>query len=142
MTLGAEYRRQRYSAEVQGLTNMITTPDTLSRGMRAAFTQLEAPLVKGDSSVERIGRVDLSMSARFESFGNYGSDFAPQIGLSWVPTSSLKFTGIWARWYHPPDLPDLSEATNLSALVALPDSHGGFSEVLAVNGNNAALRPE
>src|SRR5262249_35858345 len=135
-TVGTEYRRQRFSARESGEVASISPPGVLERSMSALFAEVEAPLIRGDSASERVGRLAVSAGARLEHFDAWHGVFAPQIGMSFVPTSSLTLTGTVARWFRPPNLPDVSEATNLTgiALLADPSAPGGYSSALVEQG--------
>jgi iron complex outermembrane recepter protein len=89
-------------------------------------------------------RLAVSAGARLEHFDAWHGVFAPQIGLSYVPASSLSLFGSWARWFRPPNLPDLSEANNVTGIVLLPDpaAPSGYSSARVEQGGTSGLRPE
>jgi iron complex outermembrane recepter protein len=143
-TIGADYRRQRFSARESGEVASISPPGVLQRSMGALFAEVEAPLIRGETASGRVGRLGVSAGARLEHFDAWHGVFAPQIGLSYAPTSSLTLTATWARWFRPPNLPDISEANNLTGIVPLADpaAPAGYSSALVEQGGNSKLRPE
>ena len=143
-TTGIEFRRQRFDAQVSQESLPSSPTGVLKRGMRSIFTELDAPLIKGDPTPARVGRLSVSAGLRVEQFSGTGSVRAPQFGVSFVPTSSVTVYGNWARWFRPPNLPDMSETANLNEIFTVPDAtaHDGISRILVESGGNSLLRPE
>jgi len=143
-TVGAEYRRQRFSGEVDSAVSLSSDPGILERNMSAMFAEVAIPVLRGDSTPKRVGALDFSAGARGEVFDGAGPVWAPGMGIRYAATSSLTLMGNWARWYRPPSLPDLSEVNNFAVIAPVPDpsAAGGVSSVLVATGGNARLRPE
>jgi iron complex outermembrane receptor protein len=88
--------------------------------------------------------LSLSLGLRDEFYSDAGQGFAPQAHLIFRPTAWATFrTGI-SKLFRPPNLPDLSETANLSAIFQLPDpkSATGLTSALVWTGGNADLKPE
>lgn len=145
LTLGADYREQALKSSIRGPITFATTPSTNdSRRMFAVFAQSKIPIVGRGAAEGGPDRLDLVLSVRDEHYSDAGTIPAPRAGLAYSPNTSVTLHTDWARLYRAPNLPDLSETANTSAIIFLPDSKnpGGSSNVLAWTGGNAGLRPE
>jgi iron complex outermembrane recepter protein len=46
----------------------------------------------------------LTLAGRYEDYSDVGTDFSPQVGLSFEPVQALKLRGTWNRSFHAPSL--------------------------------------
>jgi iron complex outermembrane receptor protein len=143
LNLGGEYRRQAFSLSVYP-SDLTRTPQAdRSRTTGSVFTAAQVPIIGAHKELDRT-ILTLSSGVRYEHYSDAGNGVAPQIGATFSPLRGLTFRASWARLFRPPNLPDLNESTNLSALFTLadPKSRSGFTSALTWSGSNAGLRPE
>jgi iron complex outermembrane recepter protein len=144
LTLGTDVRGQFFSAEVSPSEIAVAPAVDRSRSTLALFSEIEAPL--WGRIVDGVRRPELGLSAglRYEHFRDVGEALTPQLGLSYSPRPGWRLEGTWAKLYRAPDLPDLTEAVNLSAAFLLPDTHSstGMTNALVWIGGNQDLKPE
>lgn len=111
----------------------------LHRTLNAAYVQASVPVLSGDSL-----SLNLGGGLRYEYFSDAGSALMPTFGWALQLHNGLAFTSTWARMFRPPNLSDLDESVNYSAVYPLPDpkSPTGYTTTLVWGGNNAQLSPE
>lgn len=144
LSFGAEYRIQDFTVVVGDPATSTDASGRLSRTIRAGFGELRIPIVGRENSLDFVERLDVSLGARREDFSDAGGATIPKIGLHWSLDKDLSFRGTWTRSFKPPNLTDMVASGSQSALVRLPDSSSAaeFTQVLALFGTNANLRPE
>lgn len=133
--LGVEHRRE-------GLDEIslagVTTRD-LGRTVKSAFAELFLPF---ELSAQGDNRIEISLAGRFDDYSDFGSTFNPQAGITWQPTTGLKFRGAYSRAFRAPSFSDLT-ISNQAVLIPNPDpTTGGFTPVLSWLGGNPSLKPE
>lgn len=150
LAMGTEYREEDFNnSQVTHYVTGDESPITPrgDRTVRSAFGELRIPLF----DVERIagvGRADLSLSARYDDYSDFGSKTNPKVGLAWLPLPSITLRGTYGTSFKAPRINDLyTLSTGLAVPVPTvlggPDSNGdGFTRLLVVGGGNAQLKPE
>jgi len=142
LTLSEEYRKQTLESSENVPTVALMTPTDLDRTTLSTFAQFRVPIFGAANRRDGIESLELSAAIRYEHYSDVGAATAPQFALAYSPMKRVLLRGTWARLSHPPDLPDLSEAGNISTLYPLRTSDGTYTTALIVNGNNSQLRPE
>jgi iron complex outermembrane recepter protein len=147
LTTGFEYRNQVFDTTqflfgtnlVQGVVN---TP--LHRTVVAAFGQIQLPILREDSNVPLVRRLDLSLGSRVEDYSDVGRATIPKIGAVWSPATNLAIRGTWTKAFRPPALPDLVPGSSISTVYQLPDpsSPTGVTTTLLAAGTNPYLNQE
>jgi outer membrane receptor protein involved in Fe transport len=147
LTAGIEYRDQMFdtTTSLQGLTQtqgLVLTP--LHRSVAAAFGQVQLPILREESGVPLVRRLELSIGARLEDYSDVGRATIPKLGLLWSPASSWAVRGTWTRAFRPPALPDLVARDSISTVYRLPDpsSPTGTTTTLLAAGTNPYLNEE
>lgn len=136
VTIGGEYRQQVLNSHPQSATE---TTD-FSRDVRSPFLQAHFPVFDKDSI---IGQIDVDAGVRNDRYSDVGSTVVPQIGARWAPTPSYSIKGSWARPARPPDLLDLNQSDNHSAILSILDASSGTRRnILVAAGGNPTLRME
>jgi iron complex outermembrane recepter protein len=144
LTLGMDYRIQTFASDLSATDSTSASTFDATRHMETLYALAIVPLMRPDDSKGHLHRLELSAGVRDERYSDVGNALAPQLGLMFSPTPDISIRAGWAKLFRPPNLSDLSEATNLSMIFALPDSHSptGISNALVWTGGNSALRPE
>jgi iron complex outermembrane recepter protein len=68
--------------------------DKVSRDVKALFTELAVPIVKG---------LEAQLAVRHDRYSDFGSTTNPKVALRWQPTQSVVLRGSINRGFHAPD---------------------------------------
>jgi iron complex outermembrane receptor protein len=114
-----------------------------TRTVWSGFGELFIPIFGDDNAMGGFRRLDLSLSARYDKYNDFGSTTNPKVGVNWEPLDGLTLRGSYGTSFHAPALPDLygpdTRAGYLSTGTAPPgfqgpDVPGG---IFIAGGNNA-----
>ncbi len=148
-TFGSDFRSESLSTyeHQDGVT-----PDTsldAARTVTAVFGEACVPLNTGsphqctDEGNGDAPQLHLRISGRYEHYSDFGAGSVPALNLFWMPYSSFSWRATWSRSFRVPTLADLSETSNVSTLLFLPNpTTSNLTPTLVWSGNNADLRRE
>jgi iron complex outermembrane recepter protein len=85
-----------------------------SREVNAIGAELLLPVLKG---------LEATVSARYEKYSDYGSDFSPKIGLAFQPIPTLKLRASFGKGFSAPTLPQLTQKPAFSADSIVDEAH-------------------
>lgn len=151
LAVGGEFRTERYKSALDiAYTAQAPFSSQVSgdRRVNAFFSELYVPLVTEANSRPGIRRLELSMSARYDNYSDFGSSTNPKVGVNYEPVEGVKFHGSYGTSFKAPRLSDvylLQGVQYLTLPVSLrgPDPNGdGETKLLIANGGNSALKPE
>ena len=122
-----------------------------NRHVLAAYVETVVPLVGGKFHLPLVQSLELSASARYENYSDFGSTTKPKFGVNWRPTSWLLVRASYNQGFHAPNLAQLftgtlirtvtgSTDTYRSAVTGLPTD--GPSNRRSVASGNPNLQPE
>jgi outer membrane receptor protein involved in Fe transport len=122
-----------------------------SRHVAAAYAETVVPLVGNKFKLPLVQSLELSASARYESYTDFGDTTKPKLGLNWKPLSWIMVRASYNQGFHAPNLAQLftgtlirtvtgSTDTYRSAVTGLPTD--GPSNRRSVASGNPALQPE
>jgi iron complex outermembrane receptor protein len=77
------------------------------RTVWSTFGELFIPVFGESNAVTGIHRFDISLSARYDKYNDFGSTTNPKIGANWSPVEGLTLRGSYGTSFHAPALPDL-----------------------------------
>jgi iron complex outermembrane recepter protein len=132
--VGAGYRAER-------LVSVGAAPVNASRHIEYGFGEVSIPLMGAQMARTGEQELVLTLAGRYEDYSDVGTDFSPQVGLSYEPVQALKLRGTWNRSFHAPSLfqkyyPYFAILSSVEAPI------GGSTVALVPLGGNSALRPE
>jgi iron complex outermembrane receptor protein len=78
-----------------------------TRKVWSAFGELFVPVVGEANARPGVYRLDLSLSARYDSYNDFGDTTNPKIGVNYAPIQGLTLRGSYGTSFHAPALPDL-----------------------------------
>ena len=127
-----------------------------SRTIASAYAETAIPLVARQNRVPLVRSLDLSASARFEHYSDFGNTTKPKLGLTWRPAASVLFRASRNEGFLAPDLTRVYSPTLFSRTSPpgeLDTVRSNFftgagrpadTRVLTINYNvaNRALQPE
>ena len=151
---GVEYREESFaqSNTLQGSIESIATFFELDRNVSAVFGELYLPIIGESNRLPGVERIDISASARFEDYSDFGNTMNPKVGLVWTPVAGLDIRGTYGTSFQAPFLKQLDTATNEFVIFnqaisrdpnATPEAAAdGVLTTAVLSGNRADLGPE
>jgi iron complex outermembrane recepter protein len=133
--IALDYRDQALRSEVRSGGAGADGRFSRSRDAFALLTQLDLAAAE---------RIDLSFSARYETFPGAGDALTSRIEARWRPIDSVTLFANGSDSFRLPPLGQLDEGQNGSVVQGLPDpqSPTGLAIALVEFGKNARLQPE
>jgi iron complex outermembrane recepter protein len=130
MYVGIENRTEKYEDIYDSLSEggvVLGSSGNSAGGKRevnAIAGELLLPLMKG---------LDATVSARYENYSDYGSDFSPKVALRFQPSPTVTLRASYGKGFSAPTLPQLTQKPAFSA-----DSIVDMQHCLA-DGNSQAV---
>ncbi len=121
-----------------------------NRHVAALYAETVVPLVGNDFKLPLVQSLELSASARYESYTDFGSTTKPKYGVNWKPVSWVMVRASYNEGFHAPNLAQLFTGTLTRSLTAA-DTYRSTVTQLATDGSanrkqiaagNRDLRPE
>ena len=63
------------------------------RDVASAYVEFLLPLVAADQNIPLFNTLELTASARFEDYSDFGDTTKPKVGVNWRPVSWLMLRG-------------------------------------------------
>lgn len=144
LAVGAEYRKEKFSdlrpqyisinpPNEPGLdptTNDVLqfppAPDSAGkRNITSFYTETVIPLAAPRNNIPLVNSLELSASARYEKYSDFGKTTKPKVGLNWKPVTSVMLRGSYSEGFTAPSLPMLYAPSqyNTSALPGITDAY-------------------
>lgn len=80
-------------------------PDVFGdRDVTSAYAEFLVPLVSADNQVPLVNTLELTASARFESYSDFGDTTKPKVGANWRPMPWLMLRGSYNEGFIAPSL--------------------------------------
>ena len=122
-----------------------------NRHVSAAYAELVFPLVGHAFTLPLVQSLELSASARYENYSDFGNTTKPKFGVNWRPAKWAIVRASYNQGFHAPNLAELftgsliRTATNTtdayrSVVTGLPTD--GSSNRRSLSSGNLALKPE
>lgn len=144
LAAGLSTRRETFERQVTSFTSG-TAPTagaaaSTERDVSAAFAEFRVPIFGPDNRRTGLERLELSIAARFEDYGDIGQTTSPKVGVLWAPASALLLKANYGRSFRAPALRELNDAASASPSI-LPR---GSAQILSMilYGGNPDLKPE
>lgn len=120
--IGAEYRRENLrdvrppfsgenpaSSGLDPLNNDFLLhpprPDVFGeREVTSLYAEIVVPLVTAERALPLVNSLELTASARYEDYSDFGETTKPKVGLNWRPTSWLMLRGSYNEGFMAPSL--------------------------------------
>jgi len=147
LAIGGHFRRDSFGGgDVSGPGRVVLSVTDQSRDIYALFGEVYLPFVGADNRMPGVERLEMSISARYEHYSDFGSSTDPKFGVVWSPIDGLNLRGTYGTSFRAPLLAELDESGNVALLfppiLANDRSPTGTSSLLLASGKNAALQPE
>jgi iron complex outermembrane receptor protein len=130
------------------------SPNSDTRGARrvsATYAEVVVPLVGGKFHLPLVHALELSASARYENYSDFGDTTKPKFGAIWRPSPWMAVRTSYNRGFHAPNLAQLFTGTLIRTVTGSNDlyrspvtglSTDGPSDRRNVASGNSRLRPE
>lgn len=122
-----------------------------NRHVAAAYAETVVPLVGNKFKLPLVESLELSASARFESYTDFGDTTKPKFGLNWKPFPWAMVRASYNQGFHAPNLAQLFTGTLIRTVTGSTDSYrsavtglptDGPSNRRSVASGNPDLQPE
>ncbi|MGB5938075.1 MAG: TonB-dependent receptor [Rhodanobacter sp.] len=141
LAVGAEDRHERFDLDTHSIYWAPVTHRP-QRRVRAAFAELNVPLIGEGNSVAAAKSLELSLAGRFERYSDFGNTFNPKIGLAWTPREGLTFRGSTGTSFKAPTLSQMIAQRSTQMYLGLFSDADGPTNILSVGGVAENLKPE
>ena len=118
--LGAEYREENYSDIYDSLSEGGVV---LGSAGNSAGGGREVTSLAGELLLPLTKSLDAPISARYEKYSDYGSDFSPKVALRFQPMSNLTLRASYGKGFSAPTLPQLTQKPSFSADSIVDEQH-------------------
>lgn len=113
------------------------------RSTRAAFAELQLPVVGQANRIPLVERLEANLAGRVESIPGLEGGRVPKLGLTWVPFRPLLVRGSYAEAYRPPSLTENRRPTTTSTATLNDPLRGNApAPVTLITRPNPTLAPE
>ena len=122
-----------------------------NRHVAALYAETVLPVVGRGVRFPLVQSLELTASARFESYTDFGSTTKPKFGANWKPVSWVMVRGSYNEGFHAPNLAQLFTGTLIRTVTGSTDTYrsavtglitDGPSNRRSVASGNRQLRPE
>lgn len=111
-SLSAEYREERYKDQYDSLSE---AGQILGSAGNSAGGTREVTAVSGEMLFPILKDLEASLSARYEEYSDYGSDFSPKASVKFKPLSNVALRASVGKGFRAPSLDILTQKTTFSA---------------------------
>jgi len=122
-----------------------------NRHVTSLYAEAVAPIVGRNFTLPLVQSLELSASARYESYTDFGQTTKPKYGINWRPSRSVMFRGSYNEGFHAPNLAQLFTGTLIRTVTGSTDTYRSTVTGLLIDGpsnrrsvasGNRQLRPE
>jgi outer membrane receptor protein involved in Fe transport len=122
-----------------------------TRHVSAAYAEVSLPVVGGKFHLPLVHSLELSASARYENYSDFGNTTKPKFGANWRPFSWVMVRGSYNEGFHAPNLAQLFTGTLIRTVTGSTDTYrspvtglptDGPSNRRSVASGNPNLQPE
>lgn len=112
MAVGVESRKETYADLYDSLSEAGVIDGSAgnsaagSRKVQSIFAEWLFPIVNS---------FEVTLAGRYDKYSDYGSDFAPKIGMRWHPVENFTLRGSYGTGFRAPSLDILTQKTSFSA---------------------------
>jgi len=140
LSLREETFRRTVDSFTSGVTPTLGVPRQSDRRVSALFGELRLPVFGPDNRRPGFERLELSLAARYEDYGDIGETVSPKVGMVWEPNSELRLRANYGASFRAPALRELNDAASASPTFLPRGSQQVLSMILY--GGNPNLEPE
>ncbi|HEX2862780.1 MAG TPA: TonB-dependent receptor, partial [Lacunisphaera sp.] len=122
-----------------------------NRHVAAAYVETSLPLVGKNFTLPLVRALEVSASARYESYTDFGDTTKPKLGLAWRPFAGVLVRASYNEGFHAPNLAQLFTGSLVRTQSGVTDAYrlavtnqliDGPSNRRSVASGNRGLKPE
>ncbi len=122
-----------------------------TRHVAALYAEAIVPLVGRENKLPLVQSLEVSASARYESYTDFGDTTKPKYGIAWKPVSAVMVRASYNEGFHAPNLAQLFTGTLIRTVTGSTDTYrsavtnlitDGPSNRRSVASGNRLLQPE
>jgi iron complex outermembrane receptor protein len=122
-----------------------------NRHVTAAYVEAVVPLVGNKFTLPLVRSLELTASARYESYTDFGETTKPKYGATWRPVSWVIVRGSYNQGFHAPNLAQLFTGSLIRTVTGSTDAYRSIVTALPTDGpsnrrsvasGNLNLQPE
>ncbi len=157
LSVGGEYRKESFrwvrpfneSTRNDFYVSSPIPDNSGSRSVLSFYGETVVPLVAAKNEIPLVNTFEVSGSARYERYSDFGSTLRPKAGANWRPFSNLMLRGSYNNGFSAPSLQDLysppsstigSAASQIDTYRNVATREGPYV-TLSVTSGNANLKP-
>lgn len=144
LAIGAAFRRENFDRKVDAFTSGIAPTlgalNASERDVAAFYAEARIPFFGAANARPGFDRLELSLAARFEDYGDVGQTTSPKVGLVWEPIAGARLRANYGRSFRAPALREVNDAATASPSILPRGSQQILTMILY--GGNPALEPE
>ena len=157
VAVGGEYIHEHYEGTTVVGTYQAVLQAPLSpasRNVKSGFAEINVPVISPSNHFPLVYSLNIAAAERYDSYSDFGGNWAPNIGATLKPVSWIGLRGRWNRAFQAPSLVQLSQAATptvnaFPGFLALIDPYlqnpavpvnGG--PIVAIQGTVSPLQPE
>ncbi len=145
LAIGGDVRRETFARGGQlfysGDVPIPASSGNSRRDVKAAFAELDLPLVGPDNGGPGLRRLVVSAAVRHEEYSDFGGTTNPKIGIAWTPAIGILLRSSWGTSFRAPALPEINDRLGVGP-TQLPTASGTYVPVIYLTGGNPALGAE
>ena len=153
LAVGAEFLRNKLSTRSAGAglsaAAFAATPySKYTQSVKSVFGELQVPIVGPGNEMPGVHALNVSASARFDSYNDFGDTTNPKVGVTYEPVDWITLRGSWGKSFNAPTPVDqLGSLANTllvtpAFLVPPPIAIPPGSVLVAVQGSSQDLQPQ
>lgn len=144
LAVGTSIREETFDRKVDsftsGLAPVLGQQVTSERQVSALFAEARVPLFGAENARPGLERLELSLAARFEDYGDVGQTTSPKLGLVWEPVEGARLRANYGLSFRAPALREVYDAPSASPSI-LPRGNRQILTMI-LYGGNPDLEPE
>jgi iron complex outermembrane receptor protein len=147
--IGAQFLQERFEEVFSAGTlsdpsaNGPTEQFDQSRHVSSAYGELSIPLIGKDNGVPLVRGFRINVSARYDSYSDFGHTSNPRFALEWEPAEDVKVHATYSRSFQVPQFFQLATPRVADVLpLQDPNSATGSTVGVETSGGTSNLQPE
>ncbi|WP_419148045.1 TonB-dependent receptor [Pseudoalteromonas 'SMAR'] len=112
IALGAEYRKESFSKDPDGLISDFQTIGGVN--LQATEGDRTSKEIYAEAFVPVIDKVDMTFAVRYSDFNDFGTDINPKVGIEFDPSDALKLRATYSTGFRAPSLQELYQGASES----------------------------
>ena len=131
VAVGGEWMKTEVRRRITDATTLLLQPyRSASVDNLSAFAEFAVPLVSPDMAIPLVNRLSLSLSGRYDDYGDAGTPFNPKIATAYNPVDWITIRANWGKSFRAPNAIDelLVNSSQVRCIGAVGGCTGAFGQ--------------